>query len=117
MPPAPVDLSDESRSLWNALVNDLRLVHGVDEPGSADLVLLADVLRACDRRDEISLTLAREGLTVAGSRGQTRPHPLVVIEKELRAEIARSFERLRLTPRWRATAIQIQRLNALTKGV
>src|SRR5205085_2741627 len=92
--PAPSDLSAGSAELWPGLVSDLAAIHkGVAE---VDLFLLADTLRARDRLIEVSAKLAEDGVTVVGSRSQTRPHPLLAVERELRREAATGFERLRL---------------------
>ncbi len=37
------------------------------------------------------------GPVVEGSRKQARPHPLLRVEAELRGEVAKGFERLRVT--------------------
>lgn len=94
IPPAPGDLSEESIALWPGLVSDL------DKSGSGaevDLIVLADVLRARDRLAEIAAKLDEEGLTVEGSKGQRRSHPLLSSEQVLRQEVAEGFDRLGLS--------------------
>lgn len=63
-----------------------------------DLLLLEHALRAMDRLEGVRMVLDREGLTVEGSKGQTRPHPLLVAEGVLRREVAASLERLGIGP-------------------
>lgn len=90
---APADLSETARAAWPGLVSDLRAVGCGAEP---DLLLLANLLRAVDRLADVRAVLASEGLTVSGSKGQSRPHPLLSTEADLRREIADGFERLQL---------------------
>lgn len=94
-PDPPVDLSEPSQALWPRMVADLRAVTGAAE---VDLLLLADLLRAVDRLSAVRDVLGAEGLTVPGSKGQTRGHPLLTVEASLRAEVAGSMERLGLAP-------------------
>lgn len=93
LPPPPTDLNDDSRARWPPLAADVReLMGGAD----VDYLLLADLLRAQERLAAIRGVLDREGLVVKGSKGQTRPHPLLVSESVLRREVAQGIERLRL---------------------
>lgn len=100
-PPAPADLSEASRSDWPGLASDVSATLGGAE---TDWILLADVLRARDRLAQVAEVLNAEGVTVEGSKGQTRPHPLLNVEGELRRDIANGLEQLKLGPRerWRA---------------
>jgi hypothetical protein len=102
IPEAPTDLSPESVELWPGLAADVAVALG---GAHTDYLLLGDVLRARDRLAQVQAVLAREGLTVPGSKGQTRPHPLLVSESVLRREVADGFRRLRLDgkERWRFT--------------
>jgi hypothetical protein len=53
------------------------------------LAVLEAGLRAADRMAEAEATVKSEGLTVAGSKGQPRPHPLLAtIDVERRAFLA-----------------------------
>lgn len=58
--------------------------------------MLAELLRGRDRLAEVRSVLVTEGLTVAGSRGNPRPHPLLATESALRRERAQAWERLSL---------------------
>jgi Phage terminase, small subunit len=76
-------------------------VAGTDDRGQAgevDALLLAELLRTCDRLAQVREQLSSDGLTVTGSQDQTRPHPLLGIERQLVAELAARLERLRRTP-------------------
>ncbi len=94
MPTAPTGLFPASRNSWPGLIDDLR---ALGHDAEVDLALLADVLRARERLDEVSAGLAADGPVVTGSRGQVRPHPLLLVESTLRREIATGFDRLGLS--------------------
>lgn len=100
LPAAPGDLSPESTALWPGLAADVATAMG---GAQIDFELLHDLLAARDRLAQIRAVLDTEGPTVAGSKGQTRPHPLLVTEAVLRREVAEGFKRLRLAgpDRWR----------------
>lgn len=78
----------------------------------ADLLALANVLRAEDRLAVVKVVLDAEGPTVTGSRGQTRPHPLLVSEAVLRREIATGMTALGFgfRDRWRVRVTRGGRL-------
>jgi P27 family predicted phage terminase small subunit len=100
LPPAPADLSAQSRAAWLGLAADVEQTLG---GAAVDFDALADHLRAKDRLVQVRAVLAVEGLTVSGSKGQTRPHPLLVTESVLRREVAQGLTRLSLdaSSRWR----------------
>ncbi len=95
IPPAPPDLSPASSDAWAGLAADLHAIHGGHE---VDFTILANVLRAADRLAGVAETIGRDGVTVAGSKGQLRPHPLLAIEQSLRREVADGLDRLQLSP-------------------
>ncbi len=111
VPPVPGDLSPESSALWPSLAADVAVTMG---GGQVDFLALADVLRAADRLTQIRAVLDAEGPTVAGSKNQVRPHPLLVSESVLRREVAAGFAKLRLAgpDRWR---FEVTRNGRLTK--
>jgi phage terminase small subunit len=111
----PDDLSPDAQRRWDELVADLREIHSVAEPAESDLIILAGLLRAQDELEVVAAAIWRDGTTVSGSRGQTRPHPLLSVERALREEIARGLERLWLTPRHRAAARLVREANAITR--
>jgi hypothetical protein len=94
----PSDLSPKALELRQGLVSDLeaRWNHPAAE---VDLVLLDDVLRAVDRLADVGALIAAEGLTVKGSTGQQRPHPMLAVEVALRKEVAAGLKTLGLVPR------------------
>jgi len=100
IPPAPADLSPETAELWPGLAEDVRTTMG---GGDVDYLALADTLRIRDRLAAVRTTIAAEGVTVEGSKGQTRPHPLLAVEVSLVRQVADGMTRLRLggAERWR----------------
>lgn len=86
---APAHLSPKSRSLWRATLAEWAL-----EPHNAALFRLA--LESLDRSDEAKAIVDREGLLVIGSVGQPRPHPLLAVERDARAQCARLLGQLGL---------------------
>jgi P27 family predicted phage terminase small subunit len=64
-----------------------------------DLVVLEQVLRARDRLQAVSTKLDADGVTVTGSKDQVRPHPLLSVERALRAEVVAGLQQLGLTDR------------------
>lgn len=95
-PDPPADLSRASASLWPRYLADLRAASG--ELAEVDVVVLADALRVMDRLAQVRAVLDDEGLTVVGSRRQTRPHPLLAVESGLRKELATYWQRLNFDP-------------------
>jgi hypothetical protein len=91
-PPAPGHLSEESRRLWDEIVSEFEIR---DAPG---LAILASGLESRDRADEARRLLDVEGLTVAGSRGGTRAHPAVTIERDSRAAWLQALKLLNCQP-------------------
>jgi hypothetical protein len=88
---APPALSTEARELWADIVKS----HVVDDGASRALLRRQlceslDGLRACQAQ------IRRDGLMIAGSKGQLRPHPLLVSEAEFRRAILASIRALRL---------------------
>jgi phage terminase small subunit len=112
----PEDLSPAAAELWQELVDELLLVHDVEAPAASDLLTIGDVCRARDQLDEVAAAIARDGAVVAGSKGQPRAHPLVPIQLQLRGEVARGLDRLRLEPGRRARAEELRGLRELTRG-
>jgi len=98
-PPAPEGLPQESRDLWCGLRADLEAVNAGAATAEVDLVVLEQVLRARDRLQAVSQKLDADGVTVAGSKDQVRPHPLLSVERALRAEVVAGLKQLGLTGR------------------
>ncbi len=105
VPDPPADLSGDSVREWAGLVSDVSEAAG--GVADVDMLLLADVLRARERLAQVREILAAEGLTTTGSKGQTRPHPLLDVEASLRREVAVGLDRLQLSPARRTWALQV----------
>jgi hypothetical protein len=58
--------------------------------------LLLEICRALDLADDLNRVLAGEGMTVAGSKGQTRVHPAVASLTAVRALLGRQMAQLAL---------------------
>jgi P27 family predicted phage terminase small subunit len=98
-PRAPERLTQDSRDLWAGLRADLEAVNAGAATAEVDLVVLEQVLRARDRLHAVSKKLDSDGVTVTGSKDQVRPHPLLSVERALRAEVVAGLKQLGLTGR------------------
>src|SRR5215218_3648472 len=68
-PPSPPNgLGTQGRALWRQVLADFDL--GIDE-----LAVLREAARVADTSEALQAVLDRDGLTVAGSKGQPRNHP------------------------------------------
>lgn len=86
----PANLSTETRRLWVRLRGE----HVLDD--GASLALLAQFCEATDRLRQIQDAIAVEGLTVVGSQGQKRAHPLLAAESTARRDLLACARSLRL---------------------
>jgi hypothetical protein len=111
----PDDLSTASKELWQGLFEDVRCVTD-GPPGAASLLVLEELLRARERLLEVRHSLQVDGITVKGSRGQARPHPLLTLERQLVAEITNSLDRLELRPSRIRNARLLETARALSRG-
>lgn len=66
-----------------------------DDP--AALTLVDELCLSVDQLHQIQKTLAADGLTVTGSQGQTRAHPLLAEQDRLRRTILALTRALRLS--------------------
>ena len=92
-PTPPADLSPESREAWPRLAADVCATLGGAE---VDIIALGDMLRLRDRIAAVRAAIAADGPTVAGSRKQVRPNPLLAVELSLQRQVADAMRRLRL---------------------
>jgi hypothetical protein len=74
---APPGLGASGRTFWRNIV-------AVYELSPAEAQLLVQACRVVDLLERIDLQLVAEDLTVAGSRGQERAHPLLTVAVEQR---------------------------------
>jgi P27 family predicted phage terminase small subunit len=112
---APANLSKSAQAAWPELVEEFCFVHDVEAPGASDLLLLEELLHARDRLSEVRADIQRDGLVVAGSKGQSRPHPLLATERALERQVEDGLERLWLTPRHRQNAELTRQANDITR--
>jgi phage terminase small subunit len=75
-PRAPEGLGRPGRKLWRSIL-------AVYELSPAELVMLGRACRTADLLAQADTALAEDGLTVEGSVGQLRPHPLLRTLAEL----------------------------------
>jgi hypothetical protein len=66
------------------------------------------------RLSEVAAAIEVDGLTVTGSRGNLRPHPLLRIEAELKKEVAATLGELLDVTRRLESEAQLSDANALT---
>lgn len=90
----PTHLSPESKKLWRKIAASYAGIEG-DASGEKILQSLCECL---DRLTAISEQIGREGLTVPGSQGQPRAHPLLASETEHRRMVLAHYRALRLEP-------------------
>lgn len=89
-PKPPAGLGAEARALWCATHAEYQFDSG------ADLALLGEMARTLDRLREVQRAIAKDGLVVAGSQGQTRANPLLTVEAEQRRALLAFARQLRL---------------------
>ena len=70
---SPGKASGASGAVFEELVAEFRFIHDVEEPSTSDLLRIEQVVQAQERLDDIRAEISRDGLTVAGSKGQSRP--------------------------------------------
>lgn len=83
----PEGLRPESGEFW-AELRDL----AVWELDAADWRLIDEIAKHSDRLASVGEELSAAGLTVKGSKGQVRPHPLLTTEATLRRQLMREVE-------------------------
>ena len=82
-PPPPADLDEGGSALWEQLVSEAK-----QELTSSDLMILRSLIAVQRRLDAVCAELEQAAvLSVEGSTGQPRAHPLLQTERELRAEL------------------------------
>jgi hypothetical protein len=93
----PADPNDKAlvngTTLLNEFLDDFRRCKG-REATEPEMELIADAVQTVSRLYRVVEQVEEEGLTVKGSTGQTKVHPLLKLEKELRREFKDSLARL-----------------------
>jgi phage terminase small subunit len=85
----PAGLSRRARAVWRDVLRDYSLE-------SRHLTVLESALRTLDRLDAARAIVDRDGMIVAGSKGQVRPHPMLAVERDCRISLARLWRELDL---------------------
>ena len=90
LPAAPENLSRESRNLWRQLVRDF----AIDD--ACGLSTLRVGLEAYDLMRTAGSQVEREGQTFTDRFGQPRPHPLLPVLRDARAQYLAALKQLNL---------------------
>jgi hypothetical protein len=90
-PTSPASLHGE------ALALHARLLGEFDFSDGAAATMLHELCATLQRLREVQAVIASEGLTVAGSMGQRRAHPLLAVEDTLRRSLLAHARALRIT--------------------
>ena len=91
--------------LTTQLADELVFIECSESLGVADRLSIEMIVRTVERIEGIENALAEDGVVVRGSKRQPRAHPLLGIERQLRADVTRELERLDLTPEARRRAL------------
>jgi len=91
-----IQSNSTARKRRQVLVAEFCSVHDVSAPNELDSMMIENVVPAQEELEAVSARIARDGVTVPGSKGQLRPHPLIQVERALRDDVARGLERLSL---------------------
>jgi hypothetical protein len=88
--PAPPDLGPAGRELWE------RLMAGYALDDAHGRAVLAVACRAADRAESCRLAVAKSGLTIKDRFRQSKPHPLLAVERAARAQMLQALRQLAL---------------------
>jgi P27 family predicted phage terminase small subunit len=86
----PKHLSTEARTIWKEILSEY------DIQDSAGLRILRVSLESFDRSQAAREAIDKEGMTVTDKFGQTKPHPLLPIERDSRAAFLAGLKNLNL---------------------
>lgn len=84
VPPAPGTLGDSGRAAWSQLWTE-----GRAWLSTPDLHVLTWLCESFDERDAIRAQIAQDGYMVEGSKGQSRPHPLLAQLRAIEQQMTR----------------------------
>jgi P27 family predicted phage terminase small subunit len=90
-PKPPQHLRGEAADLWRRTLDEYEFTD------AASLAILRQACETLARIREVQAVIAADGLTVEGSKGQRRPHPLLATEDMLRRSLLAHARSLRLT--------------------
>jgi P27 family predicted phage terminase small subunit len=86
-PPPPDHLGDPEKQIWADVVADWR-------GSKVSFAVLASGLEAHQRARECREIIETEGLTIIGRDGQSRSHPLCVVQRDAAAAFQRTLKSL-----------------------
>jgi phage terminase small subunit len=86
----PIGLKKDGKTFWMAVTTRYEIL-GHHRP------LLEQACRCLDRAAEIRKKIDNEGLTICSAKGEVRPHPLLVAERDLRRTYGYLVKTLGLT--------------------
>ena len=87
---APSALSAEARRWWTQLVAE----YGINDPGGR--LLLSTALEAFDRLRQAQKLIKKDGPVVFDRFQQPKPHPLLTVERDARAQMMSALRGLNL---------------------
>ncbi len=87
---APKTLSPESRGWWRKLTKE----YGIDDAGG--LLVLRTALEALDRMRDAQAQVREGGAMLEDRWGQKKPHPLLTVERDSRAQMLMALKQLNL---------------------
>ena len=85
----PPRLRARGRAFWDATTTAYEL-------SGAELQILAEICRTLDELEALSATLSADGMTSAGSKGQTVAHPALLELRAARVVLSRLVAQLQL---------------------
>lgn len=86
----PVHFTSETKRIWDEIIDE----YAIDD--AAGLRILRVALEAFDRSQAARATIDKDGMTVKDKFGQTKPHPLLPIERDSRAAFLAGLKALNL---------------------
>ena len=86
----PVHFTSETKRIWQEIIDE----YAIDD--AAGLRILRVALEAFDRAQAARATIDKDGMTVKDKFGQTKPHPLLPIERDSRAAFLAGLKALNL---------------------
>lgn len=92
-PKPPAGLGKPGRALWRSILADLDAEWELD---ARELHLLTEACRTADELADLQAVLDKDGLTTAGSRGQTVVHPAVAEVRQLRIVLLRTLSAIEM---------------------
>lgn len=87
---APKHLSVESKKIWKEILDE----YSIED--AAGLRILRVALESFDRAQSAREAIDKDGMTVKDKAGQTKPHPLLPIERDSRAAFLSGLKSLNL---------------------